>query len=111
MTRPSPIAALVLSAAFAGFAVLLCLVALARRMRDPGNPQPLGMAALVALVATLAHGLVDNAYFSHDLAMSGWLLAWLAFGTRSGLAGAERGVEIARAGVGRSRLHRVTSLR
>jgi len=35
--------------------------------------------AAVSLVAVLAHGMVDNAYFTHDLAMSGWFLAWLAF--------------------------------
>jgi putative inorganic carbon (hco3(-)) transporter len=35
--------------------------------------------ALVAFAAVLVHGLIDNAYFSHDLAMSFWLLLWLAF--------------------------------
>jgi O-antigen ligase len=39
----------------------------------------LSKAATVALGATLVHGLIDNAYFGHDLAMSAWLLAWLAF--------------------------------
>jgi putative inorganic carbon (hco3(-)) transporter len=38
-------------------------------------------AGTVALVAALAHGWVDNAYFSHDLAMSGWCIAWLTFGS------------------------------
>ena len=38
-------------------------------------------AAVVALAALLVHGMVDNAYFGHDLAMSAWLLAWLAFGS------------------------------
>jgi O-antigen ligase len=95
----------IIGAAFAACMVLLCLLALARRVRDEHHPQPLGMAALVALVATFAHGLVDNAYFSHDLAMSCWLLAWLAFGALPEDAGAEEGDDIARARVGRSRLH------
>jgi O-antigen ligase len=43
----------------------------------------LAAASLVGLVAMMTHGLVDNAYFGHDLAMSGWLLAWLAFGPGS----------------------------
>ncbi len=101
----------IIGAAFALFMVMLCLIALARQMRDTRHPQPLGMAALVALVATFAHGLVDNAFFSHDLAMSCWLLAWLAFGTRSDVAGTEGGVNIARAGVGRGRLHWLASVR
>lgn len=40
---------------------------------------PVAYAATVALAAALIHGLIDNAYFGHDLAMSAWLLAWLAF--------------------------------
>jgi O-antigen ligase len=43
----------------------------------------LAAAGLVGLIAMMTHGLVDNAYFGHDLAMSGWLLAWLAFGPGS----------------------------
>jgi O-antigen ligase len=42
----------------------------------------LAQAAIVALAATLIHGLVDNAYFSHDLALSAWLLGWFAFGSQ-----------------------------
>ncbi len=101
----------IIGAAFAAFGVLLCLIALARCMRDSPRPQPLGMAALVALVATFAHGMVDNAFFSHDLAMSCWLLAWLAFRTRSEATSIDRGGYIARAGVGRGRLHRFAPLR
>ena len=101
----------IIGAAFVAFVALLCLIALARQMRDFRRPQPLGMAALVALVATFAHGLVDNAFFSHDLAMSSWLLAWLAFGMRHEVAGSEGGVDIARPGVGRGRLHWFASLR
>lgn len=80
----------IIGAAFAACMVLLCLIALARGVRDDDRSERrLGTAALVALAATFAHGLVDNAYFSHDLAMSCWLLAWLAFGTRPDVAGTE----------------------
>lgn len=79
----------IIGAAFVACMLVLCLISLARRVRDTDHHQGLAMAALVALVATFAHGLVDNAYFSHDLAMSGWLLAWLAFEARAGIAGAE----------------------
>ncbi len=40
---------------------------------------PLAAAATVALAAAAAQGLVDNGYFVHDLAMSAWILAWLAW--------------------------------
>ncbi len=101
----------IIGAAWVSIMVLLCLLTLARRVRDTGEPRALGFAALVALTATIAHGLVDNAYFSHDLAMSCWLLAWLAFGTRPDVATAEGEIDIARAGVGRSRLYRLPSMR
>ena len=67
-------------------------------------------AATVALVASLTHGLIDNAYFTHDLAMSGWLLAWFALGQR--VADSSEGVDdVARPGYGRRRIHRFSSLR
>jgi O-antigen ligase len=50
-------------------------VAAARFGRDS-----VAAAAMVSLGALLLHGMVDNAYFGHDLAMSAWLLAWLAVG-------------------------------
>jgi len=103
----------IIGAAFIVIALLICLATLARHMRDGGDgtPQPLRHAALVALIATFAHGMVDNAFFSHDLAMSCWLLAWLAFGVRLEHAGDEVGGNSARAGFGRGRVHRVSSLR
>ena len=101
----------IIGAAFAGAVLLLCLIALARRMRDLDRSQALGMAGLVALTASFAHGMVDNAFFAHDLAMSSWLLAWLAFGATPESASSEGGVDIARPGVGRGRLHRLASLR
>lgn len=69
----------------------------------------LGAAASIGFVAALAHGMVDNAYFSHDLAMSGWFLAWLAFApvvTRR-----EGSTSSARSRRWRSRFHRLTSVR
>lgn len=49
---------------------------------DRFRKDSLAAAAIVALFALLIHGLVDNAYFSYDLALSAWLLGWLAFGSR-----------------------------
>lgn len=101
----------IIGAAFVSIMALLCVLTLARRLRAPDHLQPLAMAALVALIATFAHGFVDNAFFSHDLAMSAWLLAWLAFGAFPAVAGTEGEVDVARAGVWRGWLHRLTSLR
>lgn len=67
-------------------------------------------AAIIALVASLTHGLIDNAYFAHDLAMSGWLLGWLAF-TPSETRSAEGADNGARPGYGRRWVHRFPSLR
>jgi hypothetical protein len=41
-------------------------------VREGGAPLALG--ALAAMVAALAHGLVDNFYFVPDLAVAFWLL-------------------------------------
>jgi hypothetical protein len=43
-----------------------------RKVRDGAAPQAAG--ALAAMVAALAHGLVDNFYFVPDLALGFWLL-------------------------------------
>ena len=101
----------IIGAAFAVVAAVLVLRATAQRVQESGDGSRLQAAALVALSATFAHGLVDNAYFSHDLAMSSWLLAWLAFGLGSQVAGPQGGFDVARSGVGRGRLHRFASLR
>ena len=67
--------------------VVLALALIARAGRvvaGAGNERgidPLGAAAVVALVAAGVQALVDNGYFVHDLAMSAWLLGWLAFAT------------------------------
>ena len=101
----------IIGAAFAVVAAVLVLRATVRRMQESGGSSRLQTAALIALTAAFTHGLVDNAYFSHDLAMSGWLLAWLAFGQSSQLADSQGGCNVARIGVRRSRLHRFASLR
>ncbi|MEZ4572939.1 MAG: hypothetical protein R2849_21995 [Thermomicrobiales bacterium] len=33
----------------------------------------------MTLAAASMQGMVDNGYFVHDLAMSAWLIAWIAF--------------------------------
>ena len=64
---------------------LLALVVIGRaalrKLDGPGREQidPLTITATVALAAAGAQGLVDNGYFVHDLAMSAWLLGWIAF--------------------------------
>ena len=62
-------------------ALILIGRAALRKMNGPGRMQtdPLTVAATVALAAAGIQGLVDNGYFVHDLAMSAWLLGWVAF--------------------------------
>ncbi len=64
-------------------AAVIALVAVGKRiLEDRGTRferSTQSRAATIALGATLVHGLIDNAYFAHDLALSAWLLAWLAF--------------------------------
>jgi putative inorganic carbon (hco3(-)) transporter len=63
-------------------AVLVILVVFYRLStyeKMPKQRDLLQFGAIVALAATILHGLIDNAYFAHDLAMSSWLLAWLGF--------------------------------
>lgn len=72
-------------------AAIVVLVTVTRRLisdrAGDSTRTTLSRAATIALGATLAHGLIDNAYFSHDLAMSAWLLAWLAFDERRSTSG------------------------
>lgn len=69
-----------LAGAIVACTVLLIVTRLTvRRMRIRTTDLPVQTAALVALMAVMVHGLIDNAYFGHDLAMSAWVLAWLAF--------------------------------
>lgn len=68
----------IIGGAFSLAALALVAWAAARAVRRPSGSDALASAAAIALAASLAHGLIDNAYFAHDLALSGWLLAWLA---------------------------------
>jgi O-antigen ligase len=69
----------IIGAVFALLALLAIAWAAMRSARDRSLPGPLATAATVALAAAMAQGMVDNGYFVHDLAMSAWLLAWIAF--------------------------------
>ena len=71
-------------------------------------PDPLTSGAAITLLAALTHGLVDNAYFVHDLAMSSWLLVWLAFPARPAPVG-EGSRSIEGAADWWSRVHRLAS--
>ncbi|CAN5643375.1 hypothetical protein BH23CHL2_BH23CHL2_19500 [soil metagenome] len=67
------------------FAVIFIARAATRMLDTSSRPRsdPVEIAAIVTLVAAAAQGMVDNGYFVHDLAMSAWLLAWLAFARSS----------------------------
>ncbi|MEZ4523991.1 MAG: O-antigen ligase family protein [Thermomicrobiales bacterium] len=43
------------------------------------NIDVFAMPAAITLAASFMQGMVDNGYFVHDLAMSAWLIAWIAF--------------------------------
>ncbi|MGH9172701.1 MAG: O-antigen ligase family protein, partial [Vicinamibacterales bacterium] len=106
----------IIGGAFVIVATLFCLRAVAQHVREKSHAHALPAAATVALAAVLAHGMVDNAYFSHDLAMSGWLLAVLAFGptvdaTEADSAGSEGVDDRARAGGRRSGIHWLAPVR
>jgi O-antigen ligase len=100
----------IIGGAFSLLAVAICANSAARAARAPGADDPLRTAAVVALAAIFVHGTIDNAFYAHDLAMSSWLLAWLAFDS-----GAARDVEGETYGAGadhrRRWLHWVSSLR
>jgi putative inorganic carbon (hco3(-)) transporter len=96
--------------AFIACAVAVCLVALVGAIRRRDSVHSLRAASIVALVAIVVHGLVDNAYFSHDLAMSTWLIAWLAFGPEM-LDSAEGADDSARPRFGRRRFHWLSPVR
>lgn len=99
----------IIGCAFALGVVIVCLVAVVGVVRRSGRGDGLATAAVVALAAAVVHGLVDDAYFSHELAMSGWLLAWLAFQPQEGSA-AEGAQDGASPRLRRRRVHRVTSV-
>ncbi|MBK9710636.1 MAG: O-antigen ligase family protein [Kouleothrix sp.] len=72
-----------------GWLLLRFVRASARRISSasPGLARPIALGALAAMVAALAHGLVDNFYFIPDLALSFWLLIALAETCGTDLAG------------------------
>jgi len=97
----------IIGVAFAAVAAGACLVSAWRFATGSGRREALAGAASVGLVAVIVHGLVDNAYFAHDLAMSAWLLGWLAFG-HAEPAQREEAANHARARDRRRWLHRIT---
>jgi putative inorganic carbon (HCO3(-)) transporter len=102
----------IIGAALAVVGILWCVSHAARAFRQTQPVDALHMAALAGLLAAITHGLVDNAYFLHDLAMSVWLLLWLAGSAPIGERLLEKGsgsVEGARGW--RRRVHRFPSLR
>lgn len=96
----------IIGVAFAAVGAAVCLISALRFAAGSGQREALAGAASVGLVAVIVHGLVDNAYFAHDLAMSAWVLGWLAFG-RAGPAEREETANNARARDRRRWLHRV----
>ena len=68
-----------IGAVAAGVALIVVFRAVYLKRNGRASRDWLSSAAVVALAAAMVHGLIDNAYFGHDLAMSSWLLAWLAF--------------------------------
>lgn len=69
----------IVGAVAALFALGCIVIRLSWSMKRGKTTGVMSHAAFVALVALLVHGMIDNAVFGHDLAMSAWLLAWLAF--------------------------------
>jgi O-antigen ligase len=100
----------IIGGAFSLLAVAICARLAARAARAPGSGDPLAVAAAVALATIIVHGMIDNAFYAHDLAMSCWLLAWLALDSEAVRTG-EGETNGAGAGNGRRGLHRITSLR
>ncbi len=100
----------IIGLAFAILAAIACLRAGWRFTAGSGMGDMVPLAAGVGLVAVVVHGLVDNAYFAHDLAMSAWVLGWLAFG-RADPADGEDSANDASSRDRRSWLHRFPSVR
>ena len=72
----------IIGVAFVALAAVVCVVSAWRVARGTDRRDAISGAASIGLIAVLSHGLVDNAYFAHDLAMSAWAMGWLAFGRR-----------------------------
>jgi O-antigen ligase len=100
----------IIGGASAIIATAFCLRSALGIARGGARAGPLPAAAALGLLAAIAHGMVDNAYFLLDLAMSAWLLACLAY-SEPPAAATEGTHSLARTRRGWSRLHRVASLR
>ena len=100
----------IIGVAFAALAAAVSLMSAWRFATGAGPNDAIARAASVGIVAIIVHGLVDNAYFAHDLAMSAWVLGWLAFG-RPDPAQREEAANDARARDRRRWLHRVAPVR
>ena len=100
----------IIGAAIAALAIGACLYGVAAFVRDRHSRATLGTVAIFGGFAAIVHGMVDSAYFTHDLAMTAWLLVWLAFVGRTFAVGEE---SEARASVGGRRigLYRVAPMR
>jgi putative inorganic carbon (HCO3(-)) transporter len=100
----------IIGAAVVTVAIGACLASVATFVQAGNRRETIADAALIGLLAAILHGMVDNGYFVHDLAMSAWLLIWLAMQRRTGVA-KEGTVGIARSGRWRMRIHRVAPVR
>jgi O-antigen ligase len=102
----------IIGAALACAGILWCVSRAVRAFKQAEPVDPMQMAALAGLLAAMTHGLVDNAYFLHDLAMSVWLLLWLAGSAPLGDQLPEKGSRSVEGARGwRRRVHRFASLR
>ncbi|MFW6075898.1 MAG: O-antigen ligase family protein, partial [Chloroflexota bacterium] len=79
----------IIGAVFVILVMFLCASRVLRISKEWQVQPPLRSAAILALAVILLQGMIDNAYFVHDLAMSAWLLAWLGF--ESEVTSAEEG--------------------
>jgi O-antigen ligase len=98
----------IIGGAFAIAVVVIGTLRAYHVMRGRTRFDSLTAAGSVALVAAIVHGTVDNAYFAHDLAISGWFVAWLAFTPVSD--DREERTPRARPRSWRSRFYRIPSL-
>jgi putative inorganic carbon (hco3(-)) transporter len=72
----------IVGAVIASAAFVIVIIHLLRSRWNIVDVYDFRFPALVTIAAVLVYGLVDNVYFSHDLAMSLWLLSWLALSCR-----------------------------
>jgi O-antigen ligase len=100
----------IIGAAIAALAIGACIYGVVAFVRDRHSRATLGTVAIFGGIAAIMHGMVDSAYFTHDLAMTAWLLVWLAFVGRTFVVG-EDTESRASAGGRRFGIYRVAPLR